>query len=536
MAGWRSSSPLDPEFLSRQAHGAWGVLPRSGIADHRDPGRARGDFHEPGRPGGFLFRFIAATNATDGTALDSGTLSVAQIDAERNYLGRSRQRYSLARRRGRRGPGGGGFALRCARRHRRRRRAIAAVYLACAGNPARDRERTRSTRARATITGISWRSRSPNGDVTAKTFSGSLAIVGGQSGTAPLTQYTHGSNAWLTKPRTLNLDGLGQLWIGTDQRGRVTRHGGRAVHHADRWPQHVSARYCLSGTRLGRRSAGRRSMPPAKRCLPPSAIPAPRRSASFDAPGDALADPAAEHAAADDRVGLVSPYDATIRQLALAMRICQMRRHPHNRVRRRAECSGGTGNRRSRWRGCCISWPSRTACRWAPRGWCSKPGMTKIGRVAVLREARGLGVGAALMREIETAVPGRDFILDAQVHAMAFYERLGYARRAMCSWRPISATAVPPRSAGLNGGLCYRPARHAFCRGDAFIALEYRLGENDRAFADGFYGGADFHRAGPEDFRAVIEHQPGDDEAETGLAQAVARRLPAWRRGRSRGR
>ena len=38
----------------------------------------------------------------------------------------------------------------------------------------------------------------------------------------------------------------------------------------------------------------------------------------------------------------------------------------------------------------------------------------------------GLGVGAALMTYIERAVPGRDFVLDAQMHALAFYERLGY--------------------------------------------------------------------------------------------------------------
>jgi ElaA protein len=55
-----------------------------------------------------------------------------------------------------------------------------------------------------------------------------------------------------------------------------------------------------------------------------------------------------------------------------------------------------------------------------------KGAAAKITRVAVLREARGLGVGAALMTYIERAVPGRDFVLDAQMHALAFYERLGY--------------------------------------------------------------------------------------------------------------
>ena len=46
-----------------------------------------------------------------------------------------------------------------------------------------------------------------------------------RNGTYPIKPplpYTPGSDAWLTKPRTLNLDASGQLWIGTDQRGRVS--------------------------------------------------------------------------------------------------------------------------------------------------------------------------------------------------------------------------------------------------------------------------------------------------------------------------
>ena len=51
----------------------------------------------------------------------------------------------------------------------------------------------------------------------------------------------------------------------------------------------------------------------------------------------------------------------------------------------------------------------------------------KITRVAVLQSARGFGVGAALMRHIETAVSAAQFVLDAQIHALVFYQRLGYA-------------------------------------------------------------------------------------------------------------
>ena len=40
--------------------------------------------------------------------------------------------------------------------------------------------------------------------------------------TAALTTYAAGSTAWLKNPRTLNLDPLGQLWIGTDQKGHVS--------------------------------------------------------------------------------------------------------------------------------------------------------------------------------------------------------------------------------------------------------------------------------------------------------------------------
>jgi predicted GNAT family N-acyltransferase len=52
-----------------------------------------------------------------------------------------------------------------------------------------------------------------------------------------------------------------------------------------------------------------------------------------------------------------------------------------------------------------------------------------LGRLAVKREARGLGVGAALVRAIEDAARARGLAavdLHAQTHALAFYERLGY--------------------------------------------------------------------------------------------------------------
>ncbi|WP_344498444.1 GNAT family N-acetyltransferase [Streptomyces enissocaesilis] len=52
-----------------------------------------------------------------------------------------------------------------------------------------------------------------------------------------------------------------------------------------------------------------------------------------------------------------------------------------------------------------------------------------LGRLAVSREARGSGVGAALVRAIEDAAVERGLSavdLHAQTHALGFYERLGY--------------------------------------------------------------------------------------------------------------
>lgn len=52
-----------------------------------------------------------------------------------------------------------------------------------------------------------------------------------------------------------------------------------------------------------------------------------------------------------------------------------------------------------------------------------------IGRVAVLEAGRGLGIGAQLMRAaIDAAHQAghREVVLDAQVHALPFYQKLGF--------------------------------------------------------------------------------------------------------------
>lgn len=53
-----------------------------------------------------------------------------------------------------------------------------------------------------------------------------------------------------------------------------------------------------------------------------------------------------------------------------------------------------------------------------------------IGRMAVLREARGTGAGTALLQALMQAARERghrDVVLSAQTHAVPFYARLGFA-------------------------------------------------------------------------------------------------------------
>ncbi|MER5778533.1 GNAT family N-acetyltransferase [Streptomyces sp. NPDC002039] len=57
------------------------------------------------------------------------------------------------------------------------------------------------------------------------------------------------------------------------------------------------------------------------------------------------------------------------------------------------------------------------------------PEIGSLGRLAVAKSARGLGVGAALVRAIEAEATRLGLTavdLGAQTHALAFYERLGY--------------------------------------------------------------------------------------------------------------
>lgn len=57
------------------------------------------------------------------------------------------------------------------------------------------------------------------------------------------------------------------------------------------------------------------------------------------------------------------------------------------------------------------------------------PQAGRIGRMAVLREARGKGAGSVLMESLiarARALGYRELILEAQTHALGFYERHGF--------------------------------------------------------------------------------------------------------------
>jgi secreted PhoX family phosphatase len=170
---------------------------------------------------GYFFRFVAATNATDGTALDSGTLAVAQIeDSDIKWIDLGSDVPSLVGALGAAQSAGGsvfdapgGISIGGDGR----------VYLACRGNAARSVDEVNALNPRAgDDNGHVLVFAAPNGDFTAGSFTGDLAIAAGDPASAQFTQYGDGSDCWFKNPRTLDIDPLGQLWIGTDQSGAVS--------------------------------------------------------------------------------------------------------------------------------------------------------------------------------------------------------------------------------------------------------------------------------------------------------------------------
>ncbi len=107
-------NPLNPLDIPIKRT-ALGRISRSGLVATQTKDGRPVVFFTQDDPAGFLFRFIAATNATDGTALDFGDDLGSAGPEQRHKLGGSRDRCANpGRARGCRGPGGR-LAVRCSR-------------------------------------------------------------------------------------------------------------------------------------------------------------------------------------------------------------------------------------------------------------------------------------------------------------------------------------------------------------------------------------------------------------------------------------
>ncbi len=210
-------NPFDPGSIPIKRT-ALGRIARAGIIATQTPDGRPVLFFTQDAPAGRLFRFVAATNATNGGALDSGQLSVAKItDTGISWQALGSDIPTLAGLAGTTAGSAfdapGGLALSPDG---------ATLYLACAGNP-----------ARATPNALNPRTGDDNGhiiafdlpssDPTAANFDGRLLLLAGNPASAQGASYAPGSTAWLRKPRTLSLDGPGNLWIGTVQHGNTAQ-------------------------------------------------------------------------------------------------------------------------------------------------------------------------------------------------------------------------------------------------------------------------------------------------------------------------
>jgi secreted PhoX family phosphatase len=211
---------LDPDDIPVKRT-ALGLIARGGLAATLTKDGRPVVFFTQDAAAGALFRFIAATNATDGTALDSGTLSVAQLtDDGIGWVDLGSDNPTLVGLAGAAQAAGaemfdapGGLVLSADG---------STLYMACAGNAARstaDALNPRTGDDNGHIIAFAL----PGSDATAKNFAASLILIAGNPDVVMGTQYAEGGTLWLRKPRTLGLDGAGQLWIGTDQGGDTTQ-------------------------------------------------------------------------------------------------------------------------------------------------------------------------------------------------------------------------------------------------------------------------------------------------------------------------
>jgi secreted PhoX family phosphatase len=199
---------------------ALGRFPRAGVAAGQTADGRPVVFMTQHDPAGFLLRFVAATAATDGTALDTGTLSVARTGAGGiTWVDLPADIPSLAATiSAARAAGGtpfdapGGLALAPQG---------AALYLACAGNAARETADALNPRT-GNDAGHIISFTPPGGDLAARHFPGVILALAGNPATDPTASAVPGANAWFTKPRFLDLDSQGALWISTDSQGRIS--------------------------------------------------------------------------------------------------------------------------------------------------------------------------------------------------------------------------------------------------------------------------------------------------------------------------
>jgi secreted PhoX family phosphatase len=211
-------NPLDPGSIPVKRT-ALGRMPRGGLLATQTKDGRPVVFFTQDAPAGALFRFIAATNTTDGTALDSGTLSVAQLAGNGiNWTDLGGDNPTLVGLAGAAQAAGaemfaapGGLALSADG---------GTLYMACGGNDAGGAADALNP---GTPNGHIVAFSLPGGDVTAKSFAATLALVAGDPSVVEGTQYPDGSTAWLRKPRTLGVDTSGRLWIGTDQGGDTSQ-------------------------------------------------------------------------------------------------------------------------------------------------------------------------------------------------------------------------------------------------------------------------------------------------------------------------
>jgi secreted PhoX family phosphatase len=169
-------------------------------------------------PMGRLFRFKGAApvaGASD-TALDAGTLAVAQIEGDGIVWADLPDEVTTLTATLNAAGDAGGFDYPAGMTIARN----GTLFLACSGNAAREAGAVNALNPRAGNPSGHVIAFAPDGgDLAARHFSGQVVLLGGNPAHDPSARYAPGSAGWLRSPRVLMLDRLGRLWVGTDQGG-----------------------------------------------------------------------------------------------------------------------------------------------------------------------------------------------------------------------------------------------------------------------------------------------------------------------------